>query len=47
MTADQIEKLTVIDQHARAEHAVVMEELDPNNDPTTRESLPQIEPDTI
>jgi hypothetical protein len=46
LTPDQIAKLETIDQRARTEHAAAMEELDPNNDPTTRESLPQIEPDS-
>jgi hypothetical protein len=39
MTADQVEKLEEIDRHARAEHASIMEKLDPDSDPNTSFSL--------
>jgi hypothetical protein len=46
MSPEQIAKVAAIDQSARAKFSAAIEELDPNNDPTTAESRLKIEPDS-
>jgi hypothetical protein len=38
LSPEQVLKLEEFDRHARAEHATAMNELDPDNDPTTRDT---------
>jgi hypothetical protein len=42
LSPEQVLKLEELDQHARAEHAAAMDLLDPDNDPTTRETRPEV-----
>ena len=46
MSAEQVAKVEAIDQSARKEFATAMNDLEPENDPTTAESLPKVEPDS-
>jgi len=46
MSPEQVAKVESIDQSARKEFTAAMDDLEPENDPTTAASLPKVEPDS-
>ncbi len=44
LTPDQIEKLQVLDEHARHEHAVALDDLDSVRDPNTPLLTEEVDP---
>ena len=47
MTPEQIAKVTMIDAHARAEHAMAMAQLEPVNPADTDPTIPLVEPGSV